>query len=213
MTHPVRPVAWTPEERAVLDGLRRVEDVQRLLDETPYSSDPIYRCPRSVLRDRRAHCFDGAVLAAAAFRHLGLPPTIVDLRAWRDDDHVITVFRRGSHWGAVAKSNVVGLRWREPVYRSLRELVMSYFDEYYNLERTRALRGYTAPIDLGSFDRYRWCLDDTCMERIAEKLDKARHYDLMDAAQVAALNPVDERRYNAGLLGSDGAGLYKPWEH
>jgi hypothetical protein len=184
-----------------------------LLDATPYSADPIYRCPRSVLRDRRAHCFDGAVLAAAAFRHLGLPPRIVDLRAWRDDDHVITVFLRDGAWGAVAKSNVVGLRWREPVYRGLRELVMSYFDEYYNLEKVRALRAYSAPLDLARYDRYAWCTDDACMERIAVKLDRMRHTDLLTPAQVAALRPVDERRFAAGLMGSEEAGLYKPWDH
>jgi hypothetical protein len=166
-----------------------------------------------VLRDRRAHCFDGAVLAAAAFRHLGLPPRIVDLRAWRDDDHVITVFRRDGAWGAVAKSNVVGLRWREPVYRSLRELVMSYFDEYYNLERARALRAFSAPLDLARYDRHAWCTDDACMERIAEKLDRMHHTDLLTSAQIAALQPVDARRFAAGLLGSEDAGLYKPWDH
>ncbi|MFH1469077.1 MAG: transglutaminase domain-containing protein [Pseudomonadota bacterium] len=207
------PVDWSSAEAAALDALGCPADVQALLDATPYSTDPVYRCPRSVLRDRRAHCFDGAVLAAAAFRHLGLPPRIVDLRAWRDDDHVITVFQRDKAWGAVAKSNVVGLRWREPVYRSLRELVMSYFDEYYNLEKLRALRAYSAPLDLSRYDRHAWCTDDACMERIAAQLDRMRHTDLLSAAQVAALQPVDGRRFAAGLLGTEDAGLYKPWEH
>jgi hypothetical protein len=113
----------------------------------------------------------------------------------------------------VAKSNVVGLRWREPIYRGLRELVMSYFDEYYNLERARALRAYSLPVDLARFDRFDWCTDDACMERIAAKLDRVHHHPLCTPAQVAAFQPVDERRYRAGLLGSDDAGLYKPWEH
>src|SRR5512141_1033501 len=121
------------------------EAIQRFLDETPYSSEGRYRCPRSVLRDRRAHCLDGALLAAWALRRLGDPPLIVDLRAVRDDDHVITIFRRRGRIGAIAKSNVVGLRFREPVYRSLRELVMSYFELYYNTDGEKTLRSYSVP--------------------------------------------------------------------
>ena len=89
---------WTPDELAVLDRLTSPAAVQEFLDGIPYSADPIYRSPRSALRDRKAHCFDGALFAAAAFRRLGLPPLLVDLRSVRDDDHILTVFRRHGHW-------------------------------------------------------------------------------------------------------------------
>src|SRR4051794_8386244 len=98
-----RDAGWTAEELSMLANLNSPERIQEFLDNTPYSTEPIYRSPRSVLRDRRAHCFDGALIAAAAFRRLGDEPLIVDLRAVRDDDHVIALFTRRNHFGAVAK--------------------------------------------------------------------------------------------------------------
>lgn len=202
-----------PSEITALSRLDAPDRVQAFLDDIAYSAEPVYRCPRSVLRDRMGHCFDGAVLAAAAFEVAGLAPRIVDLRAHRDDDHVITVFRRHGAWGAVAKSNVVGLRFREPVYRSLRELVMSYFDEYYNLEREKALREFSRPVDLRRFDRLGWRVRDEAMDAIAAHLDRIPHRPLLTAAMIDGLVLVDPRRFEAGLLGSNPGGLYKPWEH
>ncbi|MBI4951673.1 MAG: hypothetical protein HY908_06540 [Myxococcales bacterium] len=192
----------------LLARLRSPADIQRLLDATPYSTDPIYRAPQRVLRDRRAHCVDGALLAALALRRLGHPPLVVDLRAERDDDHVIAVYRVRRHWGAVAKSNVVALRYREPVYRSLRELVMSYFDWYFNTDGERALRSYSVPLDLARFDALDWPRQDAAADPIIAALDRARHYSLLTPAMLKALGPVDERTYRAGLLGADPAGLY-----
>src|SRR5438128_1298491 len=107
---------WSAQERAVLDRLDSPAAVQAFLDAVPYSTDPIYRSPRSVLRDRRAHCFDGAVFAAAALERLGHAPRLVNMRAFQDDDHVIAIFQRDRRYGAVATSNFVPLRYREPVF-------------------------------------------------------------------------------------------------
>jgi hypothetical protein len=105
-----------------------------------------------VLRDRLAHCFEGALFAAGALRALGHPPLLLDLEAVRDDDHVLAVFRRNGAWGALAKSNYAGLRFREPVYRTLRELAMSYFEDYYSVEGERSLRSFsTRPVNLARF--------------------------------------------------------------
>jgi len=185
--------------------------IQSFLDETAYSEDKFYRCPDQVLAERTAHCVDGALLAAAALRRLGDPPLILDLRAERDDDHVIAVFRRHGHWGALAKSNVVGLRFREPVYASLRELVMSYFEPYYNLDGERALRSYSDPLDLSSFDALDWELRPDAIESvIVRALDDQPHHELLTPAMIADLHPIDRRSYEAGLLGSNPNGLYKP---
>src|SRR5260370_28506808 len=119
-------------ERDLLLGLDSPARIQAFLDSVPYSSDPFYRCPRRVLRDRRAHCFDGALMAAAALRVLGYPPLVVDLYAERDDDHMLALWQRDGCWGALAKSNFVGLRFREAVYQRLRELGVSYFEAFYN---------------------------------------------------------------------------------
>ena len=185
--------------------------IQSFLDETAYSEDKFYRCPDQVLAERTAHCVDGALLAAAALRRLGDPPLILDLRAERDDDHVVAVFRRHGHWGALAKSNVVGLRFREPVYASLRELVMSYFEPYYNLDGERALRSYSDPLDLSTFDALDWEHRPDAIEAvIVRALDDLPHHDLLTPAMIADLHPIDRRSYEAGLLGSNPNGLYKP---
>jgi len=201
---------WTTEELAVLSRLNDVTEVQAFLDSLPYSADDFSRSPRGVLRDGRANCFDGALLAAAALRRLGFPPLLVDLRAVRDDDHVIAVFRRNGHLGAVAKSNFVGLRYREPIYRSLRELVISYFEQYYNLDGEKTLRSYSPPLDLRKYDHLRWMFQDERAELIAARLNALRHYPLLTEEMIASLSKVDERSYRAGMLGVNEAGLYKP---
>lgn len=200
----------TRDERRLVSGLASPAQIQQFLDSIPYSADAFYRCPLRVLRDRTAHCFDGAVFAAAALRRIGHPPLILDMLSnGRDDEHLLALFKVGGRWGAVAKSNFVGLRYREPVYRSLRELAMSYFEQYYNLEREKTLRGYTGPLNLGRFDRLRWLIRDEAMEAIAERTDQTRRVSLIDATMEARLSPVDERSYQAGLIGSDPKGLFK----
>jgi hypothetical protein len=151
----VEPVAdfldqLTDHERQTLAGLDSPAAIQAFLDDIPYSTDDFYRCPLRVLRERTAHCFDGALFGAAALRRLGYPPLILDMLAERDDEHLLALYRVDSHWGAVAKSNFAGLRFREPVYRSLRELVMSYFEDYFNADGEKTLRGYTVPLDLSA---------------------------------------------------------------
>ncbi len=201
---------WTAPERALLRTLRTPYAIQEYLDGLPYSTEPRYRSPRSVISDRKAHCFDGAVFAAAALGMLGDPPVIVDMHAVRDDDHVIAVFRRNGGIGAVAKSNFTGLRFREPVYRTLRELVMSYFESFYNIRRERTLRRHTVPVDLSGFDRHAWRFRDEAMDLIAERLDTVRTVELLTPAMIRNLTPVDERSYRTGLTGADRKGLYIP---
>ena len=175
-----------------------------------YSSESRYRCPRSVLRDRVAHCYDGAVFAAMALKRLGYPPLIVDMDAVRDDDHVIAIFKKNGRFGAIAKSNFVGIRFREPVYASLRELVMSYFESFYNLDREKTLRTYTRPLDLSAFESIQWTTSDAALDTIGNKLNTIRVFKLLTPAMARALSPVDKRSYDAGLAGADRAGIYKP---
>lgn len=210
MTRPRSRGPWTRSELAILDRLTDPVRIQGFLDTLSYSADDIYRCPRSVLRDRKAHCFDGALFAAAALRRLGHPPLLVDMRAVRDDDHIIAIFRRGAYIGAVAQSNYVGLRYREPVFRTLRELVLSYFEAFYNVDREKTLRSYSAPLDLSRFDALSWETRDEGLDKIASRLDTVRHFPLLGRRQAASLSKVDERSYKAGMLGINRAGLYKP---
>jgi hypothetical protein len=195
-----------------LGELRRLDSPARLqafLDAIPYSVEERYRSPRSVLQDRKAHCFDGALFAAAGLRRLGYRALVTDMFADNDDEHLIAPFTLDGYWGAVAKSNFVGLRFREPVYRSLRELVLSYFEVYFNAKHEKTLRSYTRPLDLGVFDRYNWMVDDDSLELIAERTDRLHRIPLLTPRMVAFLSLVDERSYRAGMLGVDPAGLYK----
>ena len=203
--------ALTAAERGLVAGLTTPVRIQAFLDTVPYSTEPVYRCPLQVLRDRLAHCFDGALFAAAMLRRIGHPPLILDmLPDDRDDDHLLALFKRDGHWGAIAKSNFAGLRYREPVYRNLRELVMSYFEQYYNVAREKTLRGYTVPLNLAAFDDLDWMTSDAPLEAIADRTDTIRRFSLLTPPMVAGLAPVDERLYAAGLQGADAAGLFKP---
>jgi len=198
-------------ERQFLETLTTPIKIQAFLDGLPYSTDHIYRCPLRVLRDRVAHCFDGALFAAAALRRLGYPPLILEMVAtdW-DDDHLLATDRMDEYWGAVAKSNFVGLRFREPIYRNLRELVLSYFEQYYNVEREKTLRSYTLPLNLKAFDKLNWMTSDESLERIARKLDKIRKIPILNPSMISNLSLVDERSYRAGLFEANEKGLYKP---
>ncbi len=201
----------TGAEREVMAQLDSPSKIQAFLDQLSYSREETYRCPLRVLRERTAHCFDGALFAAAALWRLGHPPLILELLPNdRDDDHLLALYKRSGHWGALAQSNFVGLRFREPVYRTLRELVLSYFEQFYNLEREKTLRGYTRPLSLQSFDDRGWMVDDRVLERISERLDKTRRYFFVTERMAADLSPMDERSYQAGLMGANEKGLYRP---
>ncbi len=203
--------ALTRRERREWVRLTSPRKIQDFLDEIPYSNGSDYRCPLRVLRERMAHCFDGALFAAAAMRCLGHPALVVNMLANdQDDDHMLALYRRDGHWGAVAKSNFAGLRFREPVYRTLHELVMSYFEQFYNVERKKTLRDYTVPLNLRAFDRLNWMTSDGPLERIGAQLDEIRRVRLLTRRMIAALSLVDGRSYRAGLLGANQASLYRP---
>jgi len=190
-------------------GLRTPAAIQRFLDEElRYNKEKdgeTARSPRRVLETREAHCFEGALLAAAALRRLGHAPLVVQLRAVRDDDHVLALYRErpgAGYWGAVAKSNYSGLRFRSAVYRSLRELVMSYFDVYFNLEGEKSLRSSGRPVDLSRFDARGWETADESLWDVSLHLATRRFTPLLTRRQVRRLGPMDRRLFDAGLVGT-----------
>jgi len=197
--------AFTKAERAIFRTLSTPEKIQRFLDhDLAYNKEPDgprCRSPRLALRDRTAHCMEGALFGAAALRMLGHPPLLLDLEAVRDDDHVLAVFRIQGHWGAVAKSNYSGLRYREPVFRTLRELVMSYFEHYFNPRREKTLRNYSRPVNLQRFDNIDWMTAEQDPWAIPEYLCTISHSPLMPPRIVKRLSAVDDRLFAAGLVG------------
>lgn len=200
------------EQREIFSSLDSPASIQAFLDEIPYSAQDANRCPLYVLRDRVAHCLDGALFAAAALRRIGFPPLIVDLlpEPGTDDDHVLAIYRRDGCLGAVAKSNFVGLRFREAIYRNLRELVMSYFEGYFNVTGVKTLRGYTRPLDLKTFDKVGWMWSNKAADAIEQRLKELQEIPLLTPQMVSFLSPVDKRSYEAGMMGTNAAGLYKP---
>lgn len=209
MTSPkAAPDSWTRGERALLRRLSTPARIQEFLDGLQYRAEERAACPRNVLVERRAHCYDGAILAAAALAEIGHPPLLLDLWAVRDDDHVLAVYRVDGCYGAVAKSNFAGLRFREPVYRTLRELVLSYFELYFNLEREKTLRAFSGLMDLRRYDRLRWRFDDEPLVEISDRLDALRHRPILTPAQVRRLTPVDQRSMESGMVGTLAEGIY-----
>jgi hypothetical protein len=196
---------FTSAERALFRTLRSPEKIQHFLDtRVAYDKEPDgprCRSPRVTLRDGVGHCMSGSLLAATALRIAGHPALLVDLEAVRDDDHVLAVYRIDGCWGAVAKSNYSGLRFREPVYRSVRELVMSYFEHYYNLKGEKTLRRYSRPVNLARFDRIQWMTSEEDVWAIPEHLTTIAHYDLVTPGMIRRLARMDARLFAAGQVG------------
>jgi hypothetical protein len=194
--------AFTTAELRKLRSLKNPYGIQRFLDDMPYHIANTSFSPRLVLRENTSHCFEGAMLAASALRAHGYPPLIFDLEAEQDTDHVVAIYRERGHWGAIAKSNFTGCRYREPVYRTLRELALSYFDGYFNLRRERTLRRFSVPVNLTRFDGRDWMTTEKPLWFIAEYLFDVRHYALFPPAVAKNLHRLDDRSFRAGCLGS-----------
>jgi hypothetical protein len=201
---------WNVTELKILNDLDTPYKIQCYLDSIEYNAVIETRSPRCVMRHRRAHCLEGALFAAACLKQLGYPPLVVDLRAENDDDHVIAVYKRQGSWGAIAKSNFTTIRYREPVYRSLRELAMSFFDFYFNTLGYKSLRAYSLPHNLDRFSYLGWETTEQDLDEIGSYLDHVRHIPLVSPEQVRNLATTGEYLLTSSLEGSNPAGLYVP---
>jgi hypothetical protein len=194
----------TPAEYALLRRLDSPQKIQRFLFGLGQNFEldgDTCRPVRGVLETRRAHCIEGAMLAACALWVHGEPPLLLDMRAVRDFDHVVALFRRHGRWGAISKTNGIGLRSRDPVYGSLRELAMSYFHEYTNRRDHKTLREYSVPFDLRRVDAAVWVSGKKNAWAVAEALDEIRHFKLLDGRHLRAVTRRDPfERQASGLL-------------
>jgi hypothetical protein len=184
-----------------LRRLKNPHGIQRYLDALPYNLAITAASPRQVLHSGTASCLEGAIFGAAALRVLGFPALIFDLEADHDTDHVIAIFKMGGLWGAIAKSNFTGCRYREPVYRTLRELALSYFHIYFNLRFERTLRRYSRPVNLARFDRLDWMTTSKPVWFIAEYLCEIAHTPLLPKGAEKSLTRVDPRTVKAEMVG------------
>ena len=193
--------SFTPAELRKLRRLKGPYGIQRFLDDMPYHLEDTAWSPRYVLREETSHCLEGAIFAAAALRANGFPPLILDFEADHDTDHVMAVYKVDGHWGAIAKSNYAGCRYREPVYRSLRELAMSYFNLYFNMRGDRTLRTFSRPVNLARFDCQHWMTTEKPLWFIVYYLFEIHHYKLLSPAMIKRLHRIDERLFLAETTG------------
>jgi len=195
---------FSPKQLAVLRRLDSPRKIQDYLDfELAYNDSKPDTClsPLEVLRQGKAHCIEGAMLAAAAFLFHGGRPLLLDLRANpRDDDHVVAPFVRKGRWGAVGQSHFCGLRYREPVYESFGELARSYFEFYYNHRGEKTLREYSEPLDAAAL-KPEWLWSEKNVFFVSRRLDAQKHYRMIGHAMEPELRRADSLLLEAELLG------------
>ena len=203
--------------RRTFQKLQTPVDIQSFLDRFAYIAEERDRCPLDVLKDGQCHCLDGGLLAALSLRRIGDPGLLIDLVPLKDskgraldDDHVLAVFRRHGRWGAVAKSNFPWLRYREPVYKSLRELVMSYFEVYISVNRLKVLRGYTRPLNIAAYDRLNYAWEEEGARLLYKKIYSRMTVPLISHESEALLQPADERAYDSAFMGVNWDWVYRP---
>lgn len=201
---------FTSNETKVLKSLDTPFKIQQFLDECEYNTTEETRSVRYIFERRRAHCLEGAIFAAACLELQGRPPLVIDLQAFDDDDHVIAVFKQENCWGGIAKSNFTTLRYREPVYRTLRELAMSYFDLYFNTLGDKSLRAYSLPHNLNRFNAMEWRTTMTDLEDIGYFLDRVKHVPLISKSQADRLDRASPLLLESSLMGSSPGGLFTP---
>jgi len=200
------------ENSVIFNSFKSPYHIQEFLDSIPYVGEELNRSPLLVMQDRQCHCLDGGLLAALALRKIGYSARIIDLvpEPGIDDDHVLAIFKINGLYGAVAKSNFVGLRFREPVYASLRELVMTYFDVFFNVDGIKTLRGYTRPVILDYYDQYNWQTELSGVNKVVDRLYGMKMVSVIKPATIDRLNRMDPRSLEAGMMGVNMDGLYKP---
>ena len=196
---------WTKEEVKILRRLSTPTKVQDFLDALPFhfvEENETCMSPRMVLSKRTAQCMEGAMFAAAALRFHGLPPLVLDLTATHDDaDHVLAVYKKDGCWGALSKTNHAVLRYREPIYKTLRELVLSYFHEYFlQSSGKKTLRSFSRPINLSRFDSQHWETSEKPNWFIPEFLCDTPHTPLLTQKQIRTLRPADATERRAGAI-------------
>ncbi|MCX6749678.1 MAG: hypothetical protein NTW17_02965 [Candidatus Pacearchaeota archaeon] len=192
------------KELKILKSLNTPRKIQDFLNKIPINFEEkgdTCMSPHMVLKKNKAQCMEGAMLAAACLRINREKPLVVDLTAnAKDFDHVICVFKRKGKWGAIGKTNHAVLRYREPIYKDIRELVMSFFHEYLDDYGKKNLRGYSLPVDLSMFDYLNWINSEDELWEIPEYLANAKHFNILNKSQIAGLRKADNIEIEAGKL-------------
>ncbi|MDE2399962.1 MAG: hypothetical protein KGL67_03070 [Patescibacteria group bacterium] len=198
-------LAFTKAEKALLHKLNTPAKVQSFLNELQFNFEKngvdTLKSPLMVVRTHNAHCIEGAILGAYILSLHGFTPCVLHLQTTKGDfDHVITSFKQNGHWGALSKTNHAVLRYREPIYKNIRELVMSYFHEYFLDNGQKTLRKYSAPLNLNKFNSRNWATAEGDLWYIDKALDKQKHYDILSKSQIKNLRKADKVEILAGKV-------------
>jgi hypothetical protein len=200
---------WTPSERRFFRSLKSYQKIQDYLDDLDYNPMDDAASPRYILMTKDAHCLEGGLIAATALEFMGHPPLMISLQAEDDDHHVITVYKEKNGWGSLSKSNTALLRGRDPVYHSIRELVMSYFEFYFNTKGEKALYAYSDPINLKKYNHLEWRTTDENLVDLGKNFNDLPHYELVGLRDLKKLPKAKKLLRDACFLGANADGLYQ----
>lgn len=179
----------------------KIQDFLETIPENFYEHKDTCFSPRIVLQKKRAHCLEGAFLAASLLWYHGKPPLLLDLKALDHDyDHVVAIYRQNGYWGAISKTNYAQLRFRDPVYKTIRELALSYFHEYFLDSGEKTLREFSRPFDLRKYKKFNWIIAKEPLWRIGDDLDQSTHYLIANKKTIRNLRLVDPIEIQAGNL-------------
>jgi hypothetical protein len=192
-------------ELKIFKKLTSPQKIQDFLNSFPMNfekeGEETCMSPRRVLRDKKAHCMEGAMFAACALRRIGFKPLVLDIESTaKDFDHVVAPFQLDGCWGAISKTNHGVLRYREPVYKTIRELSMSYFHEYFLADGKKTMRSYSVPLDLSRFDKIGWETAEEDLWEIPNTLSDSKHFSILSRSQVARLRKADPIERTMGEL-------------
>lgn len=194
---------FTRKEKLLIKKLNTPAKVQDFLNGLRFNFEKgreTLRSPLSVIRHKEAHCFEGALLGAYILSRHGFKPYIMYLKATKGDyDHVVAPFKVGKSWGALSKTNHAVLRYREPVYKNIRELAMSYFHEYFLDDGRKTLRAYSALVNLNHFEKDWWRSKED-LWGIDEALDEAKHFEILSKGILGKLRKADKIEIEAGKI-------------
>lgn len=201
---------WSTGELKFLRSLNTPFKIQSYLDSLSYNPSNGTLSPRFTLLSGDAHCLEGALMAAAVLEIQGQRPLVVNLLGHKDDHHIIAVYKTRTGWGSIAKSNTTLLRGRFPYYKTVHELVMSYFDFYFNVNRAPALYAYSNPINLNRFNHSEWRTSEDDLEKLGLEISQMDHYEILSLKELSRLPKVTEELADACFFGADKKGLFRP---
>lgn len=200
---------FSPSEKRFLRSLNTPDKIQAYVSQLVYNPTDHASSPRWVMITGEGHCFEGGLIAAAALELQGHKPLMINLTAENDDNHVLTIYKAQTGWGSISKSNTTLLGGRRPYYSNIRELVMSYFDFYFNSNGQLSLHAYSTPINLNDYNSWEWRTTDNDLLEMGMSFGDRPHHEIVCPKKIKKLTRVEKKIQNACFLGSDPSGLFK----